>query len=540
MDMLHERLAPFRLGAVLLGIARVAALLRTWQNELDFVTDRLLAQRHMPTYYGRIQRVARQGQNRIVFTRLSLLFVAKQACCASGVEGREVDTPADVEQILVCCLLANDLLLERMPTPRDTLLDKAASLLPFSNHVPRNSYPRDLARNLLLIEEIGPQLAGRRDYIDIAAAFTDATGLSPRNFCELAFGAAVKFITNIETQMNDPGTAFLLTAQYFQHTTVAIEDVTAFLNRLSINMADLSAQARWDTLGTDFLAFQRCPLVEYTTGTYLCPDPGFLMDKAGPSLYWTLHYATNRRADLLAYWCGLIERYVQWLFSETYQGRGKILASPQFTNGDQACDLCLIEGSTMVLFEVKASILTVQAKYGFSPTTLRDELRRKAISGDSDERKGVAQLSHNLERFLNGDDINGISCDAIKTAYPVLVFLDHGFTGPYLNAVYNESFNSAGLRRHYRRTITPMFSLSIDDLENSLPYTHEHEFTDILYSYYRANVEMHAGLSHSKVPILKGGRQGRNPIGERFNQFVNDLERRFFRCVARPNDPSGS
>jgi hypothetical protein len=296
MDLLRERLEPFRLAAVLLGIARVAALLKTWQNELDFATDRLLAQRHLPTYYARIQRVAAQGKNRIVFTRLSLLFVAKQACCISAIEGKDIDSPADVEQILVCCLLANDLLLGRMPTPQDNLLDKAATLLPFSNYVPRNSYPRDLARNLLLIEEIGPQLIGRRDYTDIAAAFTAAVGLTPRHFCELAFGAAVKFITNVETQMNDPGTAFLLTAQYFQHAGVAIEDVTTFLSRLSITTADLSAQARRDTLGTDFLAFQRCPLVEYTNGTYLCPDPGFLMDKAGPSLYWTLHYATNRQS----------------------------------------------------------------------------------------------------------------------------------------------------------------------------------------------------------------------------------------------------
>jgi hypothetical protein len=181
----------------------------------------------------------------------------------------------------------------------------------------------------------------------------------------------------------------------------------------------------------------------------------------------------------------------------------------------------------MVLIEVKASILTVQAKYGFSSVILRDELLTKAIAGDSDERKGVAQLSHNLERFLRRDEINGITCDAIKTVYPVLVFLDHGFTG--LNAVYNENFNSAGLRRHYRKTITPLFSLSIDDLENSLPYTHEHGFTDILYSYYRANVEMHAGLSHSKVPILQGQGRGRNPIRQRFNQFVDDLQRRFFR-----------
>jgi hypothetical protein len=194
----------------------------------------------------------------------------------------------------------------------------------------------------------------------------------------------------------------------------------------------------------------------------------------------------------------------------------------------------------MVLFEVKASILTVQAKYGFSPATLHDELRRKAITGDPDERKGVAQLSYNLERFLGGAEIDGINCHSIKTIYPVLVFLDHGFTAPYLNAVYNENFNSAGLRRHYGKRITPLFSLMIDDLENSLPHTHQHAFTEILDSYYRANVEMHGGLSHSKVPILQGEQPGRDPVRERFRQFANDLEHRFFRATARKDDPPGT
>jgi hypothetical protein len=144
---------------------------------------------------------------------------------------------------------------------------------------------------------------------------------------------------------NDTSTAFLITPQYLQHAAVAREDIVTFLGLLSATPQALQVQARVDSPGADFLALQRHPLIEYSADTYMCPDAGFLSDKAGPSLFWTLHQATDRRSDLLAYWASVIERYAQWLFTETYQGRGQWYPSPRFPNGDEAGDLCLIEGS---------------------------------------------------------------------------------------------------------------------------------------------------------------------------------------------------
>jgi len=520
MELVQERLAPFRLRAVLLGLARLAAVLKTWQNEPNFDVDRLLAQRFLATYYPAIRRICEAAPNRVTFTRLNLLFVAKQACAICELEGQEIQSGQDVEAVFSCCLLANDLLLGRSPDSMDTNLDKATNLLPFANYVPRNSYPRDLARNLLLIEEIAPGLQGRPDYIDIDATFTAATGISVRQFCELAFSASVKFITNAEAQLQEPATAFLLTTEYFRRTMVQPNDLANLLARLTTSISDLRLDAqRPGTLGADFLLFQRRPLVEFDQNRYLCPDPGFLLDKAGPSLYWTLHELTPpaRQHALLTYWSGLIERYAHWLFAQMYQGRGKFLPLPQFSNGDEAADGCLVEGSSLVLIEIKGSILTAQAKYGFDPDMLRKELHRKAITGEDGERKGVAQLRHNLKRFLDGDDIVGIDRAAVRTIYPVLLFLDHGFSAPYLNLVYNEHFDSASFRRRYRRIITPLFSLTIDDLENTLPHTHQNAFNEILESYYRANRNMYGELSHSSVPLLSGDSPAGTPCGLALN-----------------------
>ncbi|MGO4880692.1 MAG: hypothetical protein ACLP59_07710 [Bryobacteraceae bacterium] len=527
MAMLEESLSRFRLSAVLLGITRIAAHLKTWQNEPDFEADRQLARKFLPTYFPGIRVICAQDANRVTFTRLGLLFVVKQACRVCKLDGKNVENDAEVEEILSCCLMANDLLLGRLPQPTDTAIDKAANLLPFANYIPRNSYPMDLARNLLIMEEVAPRLADRRDYIDLAALFRTATGLTPRDFCQLAFASSIRFITNLKAQINDPATGFLLTPQYFRHSAAAPEAIRSFFDRMSTTPAALQTEAQRDSLGADFLALQRHPLVQYDADAYVCPDAGFLLDKAGPALYWTLHQATRSSSDLLAYWAAVIDRYVHWLFEQAYRGRGHWQPSARFANGDEAADLCLVEGSDLVLLEVKASTLTVKAKYGFAADALLAELQAKAITGTG-ERKGVAQLRHNISRFLEGDEIAGVERAKVRTIYPVLVFLDHSFTGPYVNLVYNERFDSADLRRRHRKTITRLFSLTVHDLENVLPHTDRHGFTDILESFYRANRKIGSELSQSSVPLLLGEDPGHDPVRERFEQFGTDLERALF------------
>ena len=70
--------------------------------------------------------------------------------------------------------------------------------------------------------------------------------------------------------------------------------------------------------------------------------------------------------------------------------------------------------------------------------------------------------------------------------------------------------------------------LTIDDLENILPHTHRHAFTDILRSYNKANREMDGGLSLSSVPILRGEAPGEDAVRQRLDQFGSDLTQTFF------------
>jgi hypothetical protein len=350
--MLRERLASYQVSQVLVALSQIAGLLKTWQNAPDHEADYSLALELLPSFVDKIKRF-HTGKH-IFFSRISLLYVAKQACVACRPDEGPVEPPFDLEPIFGCCLIAHDLITEHFPSASDTTIQKAAGLLPLANYIPRNTYPRDLARNLLIFEEIAPQFVGATNYRDLTKTFTHATGVPPRVFCELAYNASIKFITKIREQAD----SYVLTSRYLEHSNIPPKQITDFFARSSLGAEDLQALAQHkEVLGTDFIIFQRYPLIQINGANFICPDPGFLFDKFGRSLYWTLHEAlpAGERLQLLAYWSTLIERYVQWLFASTYQGRGIIIPSPRFRNGDEAFDIVLSEGSRLVVFEVKAS-----------------------------------------------------------------------------------------------------------------------------------------------------------------------------------------
>ena len=525
-ELMRERLAPFVLQSVLLGLARISSQLNTWQVPSNSEEELKVARQTLPTYYHAIERLTAATSDRVVFCRISILYVARQALFACRLDGNGVQTEHDVEQIMTCCLMANDLFLGREPSPTDTVIDKAASLLPFSNYLPHADDPLDIARNLILINEIAPTLVKRSDYRDLAAEFNKATGFSPQTFCELVYGTATKFLARLDEQNNATGR--ILTPDYFQHTRVK-DALSEFLTEYTTSIAELQATAlRTPSLDDDFLLFQERPLIEFAPSQYLCIDPGFLLDKAGRSFYWTLHNKTpsDARVHLLGYWATVVEAYAQWLVRQCYRGRGSITNSPRFANNDEACDLMLREGARLILFEIKACTLTAKAKYSFDAGLLDQELRRKALVGEEGERKGIAQLHRTIQRFQDGESINGLISDDIKWIYPVIVFLDRSFVSPYLGTLYREHFDRSQLKR--RPTTTAPYAITISDLESVLPHTANFGVTEIIDDYYRHN-RTPAGtlafgrLADGKIPLLQNQPRGKDVVRERFEQFHNDL-----------------
>jgi hypothetical protein len=532
-SLVHEHLAAYALQPVLLGLARLSAQLTTWQNRPDTRAELEATRQMLPTYYPAIKRLTMAQPHRVILTRINILYVAKQALLICETNGQSIATQRDLEKLMACCLMANDLLHERTPRPEDTDIEKAASLLPFANYIPDDSDPLEIARSLLLINEIAPQMNGRPDYRNLTEEFLSGTKLTPQLFSELVFCTAAKFLTNLAKQNTLDG--LILTPEYFQHTSIPTDTLATFLKDHTISIDDLQhrARSRAESHDSDFLLFQDRPLIEFASNRYLCIDPGFLLEKAGRSFYWTLHAASppDRRTHLLGYWASIVEKYAQWLIAMTYQGRGTVTNNPQFPDSKEACDIMIREGSRLVLIEIKASTLTAQAKYSFTPELLWDELLRKAIDGEDGDRKGIAQLHHAIRRFHDGEAIAGITPQEITTIYPVIAFLDRSFTSPYLINLYRERFDRTTLKK--RPTTTAPYAITISDLENILPYSHEHGIGDIMDDYYKHNrtptgTLAFGSFSYANIPLLRRASRGKDVVLERFHQFNSDLERRTF------------
>ncbi|MGA8026067.1 MAG: hypothetical protein WB992_02910 [Bryobacteraceae bacterium] len=257
---------------MLIGLARFSAQLNSWQSRHDAPADIEAARQMLPTYYPAIAQLVSMRRDRVVFSRINMLYVARQAFMACDSAGAKVTKTPDVEQIMKCCLMANDLLLVgRQPTSQDEPIEKAASLLPFSNYLPHPGDPLRIARNLIFLDEIAPKLAGRRDFRDLAAEFRAARGLTPQAFCEIVYCTATKFITNLVEQNNPAG--LILTEAYFRNTKLS-SIAGQFLAEQSIGILELQTKVRnYNAPDGDFLPFQQHPLVEFRPGEYFCMSP---------------------------------------------------------------------------------------------------------------------------------------------------------------------------------------------------------------------------------------------------------------------------
>lgn len=453
------QLSPYSLGAVLLGLSRTSAILNNWQARHNPATDFDVARQTLPKHIEMIRQLTSQRLDRVLFSRASILYVAKQAVRACPIDGKAVVTQSDVERIMECCLMANDLLLAKTPDPRDQEIDKAASMMTFNNYLPDADEPLNIGRNLILLEEIAPQLTNRPDYRDLEAEFEAASGLTPRMFCQLVWGSVIRFVGVDGNKIPDD----ILQPEYFR-TTNAGEAATRFLSKYSIPLAKLKIDSSNDTtLDNDFLLLQKHPLIEFQPGQHLCIDAGFLMQKAGKSFSWTLlDEATSKaRQHLLGYWPLVVEKYAQWFTEASYGNVGKVISSPKFANGDEAADLVIKEGNNLALIEIKACTLSAKAKYSFDRELLFDELKRKAIYGDDSEAKGIRQLHKTIRRFQDGDDIENIRNVQVSKIYPVLLFLDRSFLSPYALICTAAALTSAALPGGPRSSLPTQYRYEI-------------------------------------------------------------------------------
>jgi hypothetical protein len=530
---LRSILAKYERREVIFLLAKLNAVLGTWKNEPNFEADAQISRLFLKNHLNQLAELKRQGPARVVFSRMTLLYLVKQACVASGETGALLNNDDAVADIGLAALMANDLMLPFLPSNQNGTLERIANLFPFADYISTDGYATEIARGQKMFELASqlPSLRERSDFVDIGRRFEELFGLPYPTFCRLIFGCATKFLDIQVNDLRSPN-ALVLKETFFQRSTVSLERARKFFEMFAISDAHLANEIKASASrpGDDFTILQGSPLLMLAPDLYTCFDPGFLVDKAGRSLYWTLFSALpeNEKTKLGSFWGAVFEEYVNQLLAQSYAAGGIFVPAPKFPNGDEAFDGCIRERGSLIVFEHKSSTLRADAKYGGEADKLKRDLNRKFIEGDEEGAKGIAQLNKSLVRFLRGEPIGELTPEDVHTIYPCMVCLDNAVSVPYMAAYFKEQFKAVFPRKGIRQTVTTLFTLNIADVENLIGYLGRFRLSDIFESYYFNNRAMLTSLSSSKVPILKGIEPEQTPLRQGFSDFAKKLEEDLF------------
>ncbi len=204
-----ERLAPYPLETVLEVVGRISALLRSpSEATLDLQvricagllgeTEAAWIHRRLVTWLGTRRREHPDGPvpSVTLFHHLVLPAAVKVACAActrdrrgAADDGLAAAAPRDFAGIGVAILILNDLLDEHTDSPVDYDLDSVEDRLHWVQYafvgsaVPGTGVTTHvLARAVELFLSAHPALMNDRDYVDLPAMFTAATGLTVEGY----------------------------------------------------------------------------------------------------------------------------------------------------------------------------------------------------------------------------------------------------------------------------------------------------------------------------------------------------------------------
>lgn len=535
LEDLRALLRPLSFYSVLVSLGKINAVMRTWLNEPDQETDGLVCRLLFGVDSTRVEGVRRRYPAAVAFTRLTLLYVCRQAALACAANGQAINSSETFFAIGRACLIANDLFSALPIGPSSAIRDKAAALIPFSSYIGRVDYMNAIARSQIILAETTrlPQVAASADFAGLEQLFEQATGISVSDFVALVFGLLSRYLRlTLDDLFREPDTYFV-PPSFFGRTAIESATVERFVGLISVAVDELRGRLERDAERplTDMFVFQNCPCVRNERGALFCVDPIALIEKASSGLYWTLNatpYAAKNR--LFRFWGLLFEEYINGLLANAYNpANGQFVAKALFEDGAEVSDACVVEGQDLILLEHKASILTAEAKYSGDVAAFEADVVQKLVGMDAPgERKGVLQLAHSVERIVRGDRIPSLPNLRPTRIFSVLVVQDSVFASPFMNAYLNGFFPKYRLRKVSRTTITPVFALTVADVEDLCCYLHSCRLSDLLDEHYAQNPSLVQAFRSVAHPILQRTECRTTPVRERFTSFSDEMIRRFF------------
>jgi hypothetical protein len=344
-----------------------------------------------------------------------------------------------------------------------------------------------ISRVALMIQElcsVDEGIEQQRLALGIDPATITFDGLSLSTYQAVIFGLFAHVnAASAQVVLGNPGACGFDRLEFLREVELPQDHLDTFLRHRSLSVNDLRRKINPEglesdtdllqrmledqTFTNDFTVFRQYPVVNLTGDKHFILDYYFLAELLIYGLYWHIFDSLpgNLREDFSSLWGQLFERYVSNLLCNFYGGESHL--SPLRTNlpyDRGEIDAVLDFGSDVVLFECKASLLSRAAKYNRDRGLFEREIYEKFVQSPRGSPKALRQLARAVSSALNGRlPVNGGS-----NFYPVLIAYEPILESFGINEYLDRLFQSE--LREANRRVWPLTVLSIDELEEILPY----------------------------------------------------------------------
>jgi len=342
-------------------LARLSLYVQTWERVSDNKRDKVLRNYVMPDWAQAFNHWTRVYGDGFVFSRYHILWLMRQVFRFCPRKGQRISVwdRGNLQELGELLLMANDLAAFVEPKRLTGSLEVAANTMSALEMAsPEHYHAHDLSRTRQIID-----IAGRSSMAHLRqfhSKLEHLLGFTIADYFDLTLTSCSIFLTCPIAQDPEAFTPPALAVPLFRETSLDQNSVQVFLNSNSEDERYFRDQARnAPQSNADLTLFRERPLLSLES-EFLPLDVAFLLEKAGRSLLWTAIKRSDDPKDreiLIQHWGESFEEYVRTLLQECLLHRGTYLRHPEFEDGTQAFDGCILEGKCLIAIETKANTI---------------------------------------------------------------------------------------------------------------------------------------------------------------------------------------
>ncbi len=218
--------------------------------------------------------------------------------------------------------------------------------------------------------------------------------------------------------------------------------------------------------------FRQNPLMKMGANRVLILDLEFLAELLTAGVYWNIFdgLPRNQRETFRELWGRLFELYAVDLLKQFYPPFSRILTADLTYDAGQV-DGLLDFGQVVVVFEIKSSLLTETAKRSGNKADFVADYERKFVRNARGKPKALAQLAASCKAIEDGRITTATRPARI---FPVCISDEPAVECFFFTAYSNEIFQNLVTGTS---SIQPVTMMSVNELEEALPYVAENAFS---------------------------------------------------------------